>query len=85
MLLQCIAGFALAAVGMMIAFGLVRWAANLLIITIGLSVCVFVVYQIIDEAWIGWLEICLYAFLSGGAGAVLSLPVLPFSSFSARK
>ena len=85
MIVQCIVGVLLTIIGMLVAFGLVRWAANMLIFVIGLGICFFVVYHIFHGQWEGWLEVCVYAFLSGGIAAILSLPALPFSSFMKRK
>ncbi len=85
MLLQCIVGVILAIIGMFVAFGMVRWAANVLILVLCGGACTFVVYQIFHEQWTGWPDICVYALLSGGVAAILSLPALPFSSLQKRK
>ena len=82
---QCVVGCVLVAVGMMIAFGLVRIAANLLIGVIGLAAFGGVVYFVQTGAWVGWPDVALGSLGIGFGAALLSLPALPFSSFYKRK
>ena len=83
--MQYIVACILVIFGMVVALGLVRLAANLVILIIGGAACLFVVYSIAEGIWIGWFEICWHALATGGAVALLSLPVLPFSSFYKKK
>ncbi len=85
MLAQSLVGCFLAVVGMLLALGLARLAANIVIFGIGVCTCALVVYQIVNNVWIGWPNICVYSLMSGGIGALLTLPVFPFSSFGKRK
>jgi hypothetical protein len=79
--IQSIVGCLLAGIGMTLAIGLVRVAANLVVIIIGLGTCLLVVSQIANQTWLSWPDVCIYALLSGAGAALLTLPVLPFSSF----
>lgn len=82
---ELLAGCLLAALGMLLALGLIRLAANAVIILVMVATCGYVIHQISFGVWTGWGEICLYSLLSGGAGGLLTLPVLPFSGFHRRK
>ena len=85
MWVQAIVGCVLVAVGMMIAMGLVRLAANLVVMLIAIGACGFVLIQITNGVWTGWFEIATRSFGSGLLAALLSLPVLPFSGFRHRR
>jgi len=82
---QCLAGCALAVVGMFLAMGMVRLAANLVVVVIMLGTCGFVVMHIAEGIWTDWTSVCVYSLLTGAGGALLSLPVLPFSGFRRKK
>lgn len=82
---QCIVGCGLVALGMMMAFGLVRMAANLLIGAIGLTAFGAVIYCVLDGTWVGWPDVALGSLGTGFLAALLSLPALPFSSFYKKK
>ncbi len=84
MLLQAIVGCLLVAVGMMIAMGLVRLAANLVVFLIAVGACGFVLIQITSGEWSAWPDVLLRSLGCGLVAALLSLPVLPFSGFRRR-
>jgi len=84
MWVQAIVGCVLVALGMMIAMGLVRLAANLVVMLIAIGACGFVLVQITSGVWIGWFEVVTRSLGSGLLAALLSLPVLPFSGFRHR-
>jgi hypothetical protein len=69
---------------MLLAFGLVRIAANLVIFAILLFGFGIVIRNIQQEAWVGWPDIVLGSLATGFVSALLSLPALPFSSFYKR-
>ena len=76
---------AIVAVGMILAFGLVRLAANLVILGVMLFGFGLAIRNIHMGAWTGWAEIVLGSLATGFVSALLSLPALPFSSFYKRK
>jgi len=82
---QALVACALVALGMMLAFGLVRLAANFVILVIMLCGFGVAVRNVLQQAWVGWPEIILGSLLCGFVAALLSLPALPFSSFYKRK
>lgn len=82
---EAIVACALVALGMMLAFGLVRLAANLVILIIMLGGFGVAVRNVVQQAWVGWPDIILGSLLCGFVAALLSLPALPFSSFYKRK
>ncbi len=79
--LQCLAGGALVVLGMLVAYGLARLAANLFIALIALGAVFGAVLAILNGAWVGWFEILWRSFGLGLLAALVSLPALPFSSF----
>ena len=81
LLAECLLGCAAVLVGMFVALGLARLAANLVIIIIAIAACLYATYSISHGHWFGWFEIVFRSFATGGLAALLSLPVLPFSSF----
>lgn len=85
MIVQTIAGCVLALVGMLVAFGLVRLAANVVVLVIAVATCGSVIYCILERVWSDWPTICISSLATGFAGALLCLPVLPFSSFYRKK
>jgi hypothetical protein len=70
---------------MLAGFWLVRLAANAVILLIMVGVCVWVVYAVHTGQAGGWLEVAATALAAGGIGALLCLPVLPFSSLFRKK
>ena len=84
-MLEYVVACAIVAVGMMLAFGLVRMAANLVILGIMLFGFGLAIRNVYMGAWIGWAEIALGSLAAGFVSALLSLPALPFSSFYKRK
>ena len=81
LVLQGAAGCGLALIAMLITFGLVRLAANLVIMLVLLSGFGGIVYNVATGEWTGWLEILLLSSAVGVVSALLCLPALPFSSF----
>lgn len=77
----CIASALLALLGMVVAFGMVRLAANLLIFLLGLGACAFVLYSVLSGEWSDWPTVCTGGFVTGLCAALLCLPALPFSNF----
>ena len=71
-------------IGALIAFGLVRIAADLTIVLIISGTCGVMCYQITSGVWVEWVEIGWRSLAGGGIAALLALPVLPFSSFRRR-
>ncbi len=84
-MLQTAVGCILVIVGMFIAFGLTRLAANAVIAFIAILACAAVGFQIYEQQWTGWTNILLRSLISGGVAGLLCLPVLPFSSFFRKK
>jgi hypothetical protein len=84
-MIEYVVACALVALGMMLAFGLVRMAANLVIFAILLFGFGIVIRNIHQGAWVGWADIILGSVATGFVSALLSLPALPFSSFYKRK
>ncbi|NOY82053.1 MAG: hypothetical protein GXP31_13740 [Kiritimatiellaeota bacterium] len=84
MWVQAIVGCLLVAVGMMISVGLVRLAANLVVVLIGVGACGFVLFQITSGEWTAWPDVLLRSLGCGVIAALLSLPALPFSRFRRR-
>jgi len=82
---QCIVGCVLVILGMMVAFGLVRMAADLFIFLIGCAAFAVALHCIVTGVWVGWPQVAVGSFAIGVAGAALSLPALPFSSHYKRK
>jgi hypothetical protein len=76
---------AIVAIGMLLAFALVRLAANLVILAVMLFGFVVVIRNISQGTWSTWPEIVLGSLLCGFVAALLSLPALPFSSFFKKK
>jgi len=85
MWLQAVVGCVIALLAMLITFGLVRVMADLVIVMVLLTGFGLVIYNIINEVWVDWVEISLGALATGVAVALLSLPALPFSSFYKKK
>ena len=85
MFAQIAVGCVITFLGMMIALGLVRLAANLVIMLIALSACGLVVYSIFNGLWTGWLDIVWRSAATGFGSALLSIPVLPFSGFYKKR
>ena len=85
MLVQSVVGCVLVVLGMMVALGLVRMAADLVIFLLAVVACSFVLHSITSGEWMGWLDIVWRSLATGGVFALLSLPVLPFSSFHYKK
>ena len=85
MLLQCIVGCVAVLAGLLITLGLVRLAANLVIALVGVAACAVVVYSVVEGFWSDWPNILWRSLVTGGVFALLSLPVLPFSSFRRRR
>lgn len=71
--------------GMMIALGLVRLAANLVIFLICALSVAFALHQIQTGLWFAWQDIVIRSLMTGGLAALLTLPVLPLSSFVRRR
>lgn len=82
---QSVVGCLAAVVGMMIVMGMVRLAANLVIVLLALAACGVVVHSIQQALWNGWGEIVWASLATGALTALLSLPVLPFSSFRRKR
>ena len=80
MLIQCIAGCAIVLVTLLLVLGLVRLAADLALLLLAISGCVFVAYNISFGLWLGWDDVLWQSLATGGATGLLSLPILPFSS-----
>jgi hypothetical protein len=80
-MVQYIVACAVVALGMLLAFGLVRIAANLVILAILLFGFGIVIRNIYQGAWIDWADILIGSLATGFVAALLSLPALPFSSF----
>ena len=85
MLLECTVGCVLALLGFLLGIGLIRLAATVVVVLVGFLSCTVVVYQVTTLAWDGWGEIVGGALLVGLAGALASLPVLPFTAFFRKK
>ena len=85
MMAQYAVGCLLVLLGMLVAMGLIRLAANLVLFLVALAGCGFVVYNIAAYEWVGWLPICGQSLLTGAALALLCLPILPLTSFYRRK
>ena len=84
-MVQCLVGCLLVAVGMMIAIGLVRVAANLLIGVIAFGAFGAVIYFVTTGTWVGWPDVAIGSLALGFLAALFCLPALPFSSFYKRK
>ena len=84
-MIEYVVACAVVAVGMMLGFGLVRVAANFVILAIMLFGFVLAIRNIQQGAWVGWPDILLGSLAAGFIAALLSLPALPFSSFYKRK
>lgn len=82
---QLLVACALVAVGMFLAFGLVRVAANLVIFAVMLFGFLVAGRNISHGTWSSWPEIVLGSLACGFVAALLSLPALPFSSFYKKK
>jgi|GEM_PF-2803093 len=82
---QCLAGAGLALVGMIVALGLVRLAANLFIALVAVGAVGVVVHAILSGEWLAWSQIIPRSLGVGVLGALAGLPALPFSSFRKRK
>ncbi len=78
MLIHLLVAIAVVIVVMMIALSLVRLAAKLCLILIGLGALGFVTYQIHMEQWQAWPEIIVHAAATGAVAALLCVPLLPF-------
>lgn len=76
---KCLAGCGLALLGMLVAFGLIRLAAKILIVLIFIGTVAVIFAQIIQGTWSSWLEICTGAPLLGAFSALISIPVLVLS------
>ena len=85
MIPQCVVACLLVALGMMMGLGLVRIAANTVMLLLALGACYVAIFSILDGAWQGWLEIAARSLATGGIAALLCLPVLPFSGLNLRK
>ncbi|MDX9978998.1 MAG: hypothetical protein RBU25_03020 [Lentisphaeria bacterium] len=82
---QILVACAIVAVGMLLAFTLVRLAANLVILAVMLFGFLVVIRNVTQGTWASWPEIILGSLLCGFVAALLSLPALPFSSFYKKK
>lgn len=82
---QCLAGAGLVLVGMVVALGLVRLAANLYIALVAVGAVGVVVYAIFSGDWLDWSQIVPRSLGVGLLAAAASLPALPFSGFRKRK
>lgn len=85
MLGQALVGCGLALIGMVLVFGLVRLAANAAVILIGIIACGVVLYYVGIGEWSGWLNVGWRSLGVGAVAAMLTLPILPFSSLYRRK
>jgi len=83
--IKALAGCGFVLLGMMLAFGLVRLAANLVVLCVLLGACGFVLYEVSTGAWPTWPEVILRGLITGAGAALLCLPVLPFSGFYRKK
>jgi hypothetical protein len=83
--LQCLAGGALVLVGMLVALGLARLAANLFIALVACAAVAGAVFAILNGYWVGWSGLVSRSLLLGVVAALLCLPALPFSSFHGGK
>jgi len=82
---QQLVACAIVAVGMLLAFGLVRVAANLVILAVMIFAFLVAARNVAQGAWASWPEIVVGSLICGFVAALLSLPALPFSSFFKKK
>jgi hypothetical protein len=82
---QCLVGAILVLLGMFMALGLVRVAANLFVALVALAAVGFVGHAIFTGDWLSWGQIVPRSLGIGVLAALASLPALPFSSFLKRK
>ena len=85
MLAQSVVAVILVLLGMMMGLGLVRLAANAVVMLLGVAACFYAAYCMSVGEWDGWLDMIWRSLCTGGVAALLCLPVLPFSSFHKRK
>ena len=83
--LECLAGGALVLVGMLVALGLVRLAANLFMVLVAAGAVVGAVYAVLNGYWSGWDQVIPRSLGLGVVAALLCLPALPFSSFHGKR
>ena len=84
-MLETVVAGVLVVVGMLLALWLVRIAADTVILLASAVALVFVVHHVHSGLWVGWAAIGTRSLLTGGAVALLCVPVLPFSSFFRKK
>ncbi len=84
-LAQCLVGAVLVLVGMSLALGLVRLAANAFIVVVAVAAVFFTGHAILSGEWMAWGQIVPRSLGVGVLAALVCLPALPFSSFRRRK
>jgi len=85
MALQMIIAAVLTLLGFLVMLGLVRIATTLAIFIIALGSGAVVLYNIYNHIWLSWPDIVAYSLITGAAGALLCVPLLPLSSFYRRR
>jgi len=85
MLVECVVACVLVVLGMTISLGLVRLAADLVILIVTISACWFALASVSSGVWAGWADVAWRSLATGAIAALLTLPVLPFSSFHRKK
>ncbi len=83
--IKALAGCGFVFIGMMLAFGLVRLAANLVVLAVLVGACGFALHQVFLGEWPSWPIVVLGGLATGAAAGLLCLPVLPFSRFYRKK
>lgn len=80
----CLGAVLATVVGMIVAFALVRLAANIVIVLIGLGACGLVLFKVTTGEWGDWGTVITGSLVTGLAAALLCLPALPFTSMGRK-
>ena len=84
-ILQTIIAMILVFIFMILTFALIRTAANLYILLVGILSCAWMGYSVYSGQFSSWLEIIPHGIAAGVVAGVLCAPVLPFSKFHKNK